>query len=136
MEKKTRVAHRWTTQTVTSAHPMDYRNSLPPRQSMWGAKWNKDTEARDILLRQLQSLGQQTLLTTPREWTAKSARHTLSSMKRNQARGFDGWTLGEILRLPRGATASLANVMKKGESVSRASHLRQRRGLAREANLG
>ena len=30
MEKGARVAHKWTTQTVTSAHPMDYHNSTTP----------------------------------------------------------------------------------------------------------
>ena len=54
MEKGARVAHRWTTQSITSAHPIHYRNSLTPQQNMqarmeeWSARWNRDTEADAI----------------------------------------------------------------------------------------
>ena len=94
--KRARAAHRWATQTIPSAQPMDYQNSTTPQQSMqtrteeWGGRWNRAKEARDILMRQTQSLRQQALSTTPRNWTAKSVRHGLSSMKGNRARG-DRW---------------------------------------------
>ena len=62
IEKRARVAHRWTTQTTTSAHTMDYQNSTTPHQSMQarteecGSRWKRGTEARHILLRQMHSL--------------------------------------------------------------------------------
>ena len=121
LEKGARVAHRWTTQTITSAQPTDYQNSTTPQQSMqarteeWRSRWNMDTEARHILLRQLHSLRQQALSTTPRNWTAESVRHTLSSMNGNRARGVDGWTLNEILRLPKKAIEGLAGVVQAVE---------------------
>ena len=61
LKKGSKTAHRWTTQTATSAHPMDYQNSTTPQQSMlartkeWGNRWNRDLEARDILLRQMRA---------------------------------------------------------------------------------
>ena len=71
LRKVAGVAHRWTTQTITSAHSMDYQNSTTPQQSMqartWGDRWNRDNEARHILMRQMQLLRQQALSTTPRQ---------------------------------------------------------------------
>ena len=52
-----------------------------PQTEEWGARWNRDTESRHILLQEVQSLKQKTLFTTPRDWTAESVRHTLSSKK-------------------------------------------------------
>ena len=104
-KKEQESRHRWTTQSIISAHPMDCRNSLTPqritqaRTEEWGAGWNRNMEARDNLLEQMQSPRQQTLLAAPRERTAKSAHHTLPSLKGNRARGVDGGTPGEILRL-------------------------------------
>ena len=93
------------------------RNSITPQQIILartedlGARWNRDTEARHILLQQMQSLRQQALLTTPRNWTAESVRHTMSCMKGNRVSGVDCWTPREMLRLPKRAVAGLAKVM-------------------------
>ena len=57
MKKRSKIAHRLTSQTITSAHPMDDQNSTTPQESMqtrteeWGNRWNRDIEARDTLLR-------------------------------------------------------------------------------------
>ena len=137
LRKVAGVAHRWTTQTITSAHSMDYQNSTTPQQSMqartWGDRWNRDNEARHILMRQMQLLRQQALSTTPHNWTAESVRHTLSSMKGNRAGGIDGWTPSEMLRLPTKAIDGLAGVLPSGGRVSCAPNtgLHQRGGLAR-----
>ena len=59
LKKGSKTAHLWTTQTATPVHHMDYQNSTTPQQSMlartkeWGNSWNRDLEARDILLRQM-----------------------------------------------------------------------------------
>ena len=95
---------------------MYYRNSITPQQSMqartedWGARWNRDTVSRHILLQEMQSQRQEA-----RDWSAESVLHTLSSMKANRARGVDSWTPGEMLRLPKRAIAGLANVMQAVE---------------------
>ena len=110
------VARRWTTQTVAPAHPMEFRNSLTPQQSMrarteeWNTLWNKDTQARDTQLQQMLSLKQEVLLTPAREWTAKSVR------KRNRARGVVGFALQKYCACPKGAMADLASVMQAVES--------------------
>ena len=49
-------------------------------------------EARDLLLQQMQSLKQRSLLTPLRDGTATSAHHTLSNMQGNRVRSVDGWT--------------------------------------------
>ena len=113
--------HRRTTQTITATHPTDYGNSITPQQSMqarteeWSAMWNTDTAARDILPQQMHSLRQQALTTTPHDWTAEAVRNSLSSVKGNRDRGVDGWTVGEMLRLPKIAIAGLVNVMQAVE---------------------
>ena len=115
---------------------MYYRNSITPQQSMqartedWGARWNRATVSSHILLQEMQSQRQEA-----RDWSAESVLHTLSSMKANRARGVDGWTPGEMLRLPKRAIAGLANVMQAVEESLALSHpdLRQRRGLAGQA---
>ena len=107
LEKGTTVAHRRTTQSISSAHPMDSRTSLTPQQNIqalteeWGARRNSDTAAPDTLLC---------------EWTAKSVPQLLSSMKGNLARGVDGWTLGETLRLPKSTLEGLASVTQAVEA--------------------
>ena len=71
LQKGSNTAHRWTTQTATSAHLMDYQHSTTPQQSMlartkeWTNRWNRDLEARDILLRQMHELRLQALSTAP-----------------------------------------------------------------------
>ena len=66
----------------------------------------------------MQLLRQQALFTTPRNWTAESVRHTLSSMKGNRAGGIDGWTPSEMLRLPKKSIEGLAGVFASGGRVS------------------
>ena len=111
MKEGARVVHRWATQTITSAHPMDYRNSTTPQQSMqarteeWCARWNKNTEARHIQLQQMQTLRQRARSTTPRIWAAGSVSHSLSSMKRSRSRFVDGWTPSESIQPTNGILA-------------------------------
>ena len=103
---------------------MDYHTSTTPQQNVqagteeWAARWKRDTELRHILLQQMQSLRQQALSTTPRDWTSESARHNLSRMKGNRARGVDGWTPGEMLRLPKRAIDGWAKVTQAEESLA------------------
>ena len=58
------------------------------------------------LLRQIHTLRQQALSTTPRKWTAESVRHSLSSMRGNPR---------EMLRLLEKAIEGLAKVMQAEE---------------------
>ena len=96
LKKGSKTAHRWTTQMATRVHRMDHQNSTTLQQSMlartkeWGNRWNRDLEARDILLRQMHELRLQALSTAPRSWTT-DALFTLSSMKGNRAGGVHGW---------------------------------------------
>ena len=123
LKKGSKNAHRWTTQTVTSAHSMDYQNSTTPQQSMqartkeWGNRWNRHIEARDILLRQMHEPRLQALSTAPRTWTTDAVLHTLSRMQGIRAGGVDGWNLSEMLRLPRRAFDGLAKVLQTVENT-------------------
>ena len=98
---------------ITAKHPMDYATASHRSRAYrtWAPGGTGTRKARHILLQQMQSLGQQALLTTPRDWTAKSVLHTLSCMTENRATGVDCWTPREMLRLPKRAVAGLAKVM-------------------------
>ena len=88
---------------------------MQARTEEWGDRWNRDNEARHIVMRQMQLLRQQALSTTQRSWTAESVRHTLPSLKGSRAGGIDGWTPSEMLRLPNKAIEGLASVLQAVE---------------------
>ena len=118
--KEGRVAHRWTTQTITATHPAAHRracrharrNGAPGGTGTWSHATSYCSK--------IQSLTQRALSSTPRNWTAEyQCGILLSSMKGTGAGGVHCWTLAEMLRLPQGAIAGMVNVMQVVKSLSR-----------------
>ena len=123
LRKGTKLAHRWTSQTASAAHPTDYQHSttqesMQARNKEWGNRWNRGVEMRDTSLRQMHELRLQALSTAPRTWTTDTVLHALSSTKGNRARGVGGWNPKEILRLPRRALGGLVMVLQAVEKLA------------------
>ena len=75
--------------------------SMQARTEELAARWNWDP------------LKQEALSTAPRNWSAESVRHSLSSMNGNRASGVDGWILGENQR--RGFSGQAKRIWRKAD---------------------